>query len=249
MSETAPKLDEPIENKPIDTAAVTAPVDTTSETPFYNATTLPADPSAPHHHSHAAPATEAVVTPKTEKKGSFLGFMKKAETKKEAKEEVKAEKATEPVVAEPVTTTATEATPEAAVVDSPAVAANTEVAKEERPAREKRRSSFFGSLGTMKKRNPEASEADNATPDVKRERSPLPGKLGGLFRKPSKAVKPTETEAATDAKVETPAASTEVPANATVVEPTESRIVGDVVPDDLHADTTAPVASETKTSV
>ena len=85
--------------------------------------------------------------------------------------------------------------------------------------------------------------------DTKREKSPLPSKLGGLFRKPSKAVKsekPVEDVKTDGTATETKA--TETPATteaaATTAAP-ESKIVGDVVPDELHttvhdAVTTAP---------
>jgi len=71
----------------------------------------------------------------------------------------------------------------------------------------------------------------------------MPSKLGGLFRRPSRAIKTetpaeevkTDAVATTEAEPSKPIESFETPANANVVEPTsDSNIVGDVVPDDLH---------------
>lgn len=196
VSETAPKLEEPIENKPIDTAAVTAPVDTAAaeETP-------------------KEPAAESSAAHKTEKKGGFIGFIKKTEAKLEGKKEAKEEKPVEESAAapteatEPAATAATEATPE---TSAPAA--------EERPARDnKRRTSLF-----FNKKSAEAAEADDTVAEPKREKSPLPGGkfIGGLVRRASKAIKsegPKEKAPAaepTPATAETaePATTAETPA-------------------------------------
>lgn len=233
MSETAPKIEEPIDTKPLDTAAVTAPatasIEPTTEEPAKEPATTPAVESS---------------SPKTEKKGSFLtGLIKKVEGKKEeSKSEDKPAETTDTPA--PVTSESTEP------------AAETPANKEERPAREKRRTSLFGSLGTMKKKtekdeSAETTDGVNGT-DTKREKSPLPSKIGGLFRRSSKAVKSdnskeTSTEPATDA---TPAATetkdapaTEEAKPTTAPETTESKIVGDVVPEDIHAPTADKVAT------
>ena len=54
--------------------------------------------------------------------------------------------------------------------------------------KERRRTSIFNSLGTKK----EKSEAEVTDGETKK--SPLPQKLGGLFRKPSKAVRSEENQ-------------------------------------------------------
>lgn len=234
VSETAPKIEEPIDTKPIDAAAVTAPADAV-ETPAAVEEPVKETPAV------AAATSETATSPKTEKKGGFMGFIKKAESKlegkkeepkkEEIKEEAKTEEATEPAaVVEPTTeATATETTP---------------AVKEERPAREKRRISLFGG----KKDKVEGDE----TVAEKREKSPLPGKLGGLFRRPSKAIKsdaPKETTE-TAATTETPAATetTETTATDAVPETAEAKI--ESVPEEPiiapeHAITTAPEVKAT----
>ncbi len=221
VSETAPKIEEPIATKPIDAAAVTAPT-----------SVEPAKEDAP---VEPTPAPES--PPKTEKKPSFLtGLIKKVEGKKEEPKEEKVVEPTAPVEG---------ATP--AAVESTDGTTETPVVKEERPAREKRRTSLFGSLGTLKKKTEKKEDAAERTEDVNgtetnREKSPLPTKLGGLFRKPSKAVKSdAPTEPAAEPVTETKETSAAEPVVAP--ETTESKIVGDVVPADLH---TTPVAPEVK---
>ncbi|KAK5096371.1 hypothetical protein LTS08_007627 [Lithohypha guttulata] len=246
VSETAPKLDEPIMNKPIDTAAVTSPVNTTtnstpaaiSEEPIVNEQTTTAEP--------------AVVTPRTERKSFVSGLFKKHDKKEEQREDLNTNEET---VNTPAVTSTTAPETAVAATETPAVETHvkdTEVAKEERPAREKRRTSLFGSFGTLKRKtekspapeSPFATSEETRSPDeIKREKSPLPGKLGGLFRKNSRANK-LETaagEGKTDvAATETKPAVTETsatgtPANATIIEPkTDSEIVGDFVPDNIH---------------
>lgn len=250
MSETAPKIEEPIDTKPINTADVTAPVDAESS------------PPAEEPVKDVTPAgAETATTPKTDKKGGFLGFIKKTENKlegkKEHKEEAKEEAAAESIAKDPVAAASTEPT-ESAVVDS---AAET---KEDRPARDnKRRTSLF-----FNKKRTEASDAEDATTEPKREKSPIPGKLfGNLVRRASKAVKsegpkdkPADATAA-DATAAAAAATTE-PATETATEtattaPTAhqattisetpapgaqaseqpSHNTGDVVPEDLVAKT------------
>ena len=240
VSDIAPKLDEPIENKPIDTAAVTAPantdgaVETPKETP--------------------ATATET----KAEKKSFLSGFInKKPEAKKD---ETKVAEPTAATAVTEATPAVTEATP--AVEATPATTETTEApkteetTKEERPTVEKRRTSLFGSLGTTKKKDESKTNEDGT--ERKREKSPLPSKIGGLFRKPSKAVKSEEPKAAetkvdtpveatpaatepvattTDAKVEAPTATTDA---------TDSKIVGDVVPETLLAQEKVAATPEVK---
>lgn len=73
--------------------------------------------------------------------------------------------------------------------------------------KEKRRTSIFNSLGAKKEKPTSDSEA--AT-EGETKKSPLPQKLGGLFRRPSKAVKSeeTHTEPTATATESTPIAET-----------------------------------------
>lgn len=275
----ASKVAEVPTTKPVEQTAVPAPVAAETTAPTAVSTTAaPASTLAPAATSAPAAAvaatalptthtntstSEPVVTPRTEKKHFLAGLMKKSEKKEEPVA------ATEPVkdttVAEHVpetTTTNTESTP----------AVTTEAAKDERTAREKRRTSFFGSLGTLKRKGEKSPAPEHATttttpvaattgevvsPETKREKSPMPSKLGGLFRKPSKAVK-SETETAGSNGVHS-AATKEVPVtNGTsglplaLTEQRESKLVGDVLPADLHATVhdavtqDAPVAAATE---
>lgn len=244
VSETAPKLEEPIDQKPIDTAAVTAPVDTVQT------------PTAVDENPKDTTAAETAGTPAKEKKSGFKGFIKKAEAvlegkkeeKKEEKVDNKEEKAAENISKDPVA---------AAAVDAPTATTETTAptTEESRPAVDnKRRSSLFGGLGTIKKKNQSDSttDAEAAPAEAKREKSPLPSKIGSLFRRPSRAVKPEEKKEATTADTEaTPATETTAKDESALTNGTttgegkESAIVGDIVPDNLHstfhdAVTTAP---------
>ncbi|KAK5947128.1 hypothetical protein PMZ80_001275 [Knufia obscura] len=242
VSETAPKLDEPIDTKPLDTAAVTAPVDDVAPTAAPAAATPEESRSA-----ETVTATESTLTPRTEKKSFLAGLMKKQDKKEEPKHEAKTNEEAVKEVAPDA------AAPESAIAEptTETPVKEAEAPKEERPAREKRRTSLFGSLGTLKRKtekSPEPSSVatDGTKAETKREKSPMPSKLGGLFRKPSRAQKPAE-EVKTDAPAAamTPDTTTEAPkttgetgtpANATIVEPKgDSQIVGDVVPDGLHS--------------
>lgn len=85
----------------------------------------------------------------------------------------------EPSTTAPASTTAADTTETSALVDSPSVPATSP-----EPGKEKRRSSFFGNLGTKReKRTDVTSDAD--IPDGEGKKS-TPAKFGGLFRKPSR---------------------------------------------------------------
>jgi hypothetical protein len=202
-----------------------------------------------------ATAAEPTSTPKEQKEsGGFKGFLKKQEAKligkKEAKSEVKEEKATEEVAKDPVAAEAVEPTTE------------TPAATEERPINPQRRSSLMERFNTLKKKAANSSETDGTPTEVKREKSPLPSKVAGLFRKPSKAVKATEEKSAAETNGQTnghtePTAileagetATEAKADVTVPEKTNSAIVGDVVPEDLQSTVHGQATStpEVKTS-
>lgn len=205
VSETAPKLEEPIENKPIDTAAVTAPVDTV-------ATPLASEEAT----KEPTPAAETSAAPKTDKKGGLLGFIKKTEakleSKKEVKEEAKEDKAAETIAQDPVAAASAEPTESATTHQAATTEPATETsvpATEERPARDnKRRTSLF-----FNKKQPEASEADDTVVEPKREKSPLPGGkfIGQLVRRASKAIKSEGSKDKTAAAEPAPAASSAEP--------------------------------------
>ena len=239
VSETAPKLEEPIENKPIDTAAVTAPVDTV------------ATPLASDETKELTPAAETSTAPKAEKKGGLLGFIKKTEAKMEGKKEVKEEarenKTGEAIAQDPVTAASPEPTEapstHQAVTTEPTTEASVPVT-DERPARDnKRRTSLF-----FNKKQPDASEADDTVAEPKREKSPLPGGkfIGQLVRRASKAIKSEgPKEKAPAAAERTPAAnSTEPTADETpaaAVDPIESKPM-EPASDMIHS-TPEPVAT------
>lgn len=236
VSETAPKLDEPIENKPIDTAAVTAPADNV-ETPAAASVEPTKDTTTPA-------AAETATTPKAEKKGGILGFIKKTEAKlegkKEHKEEAKEEQAAETIAKDPV---AAAAAPETTTEATATETATEPATKEERPARDnQRRTSLF-----FKNKKETTSDAEGAT-ETKREKSPLPGKfIGNLVRRASKAVKSESKDKPAAEAAPAEATTKEVPVETTpaTTEATESKIVGDVVPETLHttSETAAPAAA------
>jgi hypothetical protein len=238
VSETAPKLEEPIENKPIDTAAVTAPVDAPVAT--------------------EEPAAAETSAPKTDKKGGLLGFIKKTEAKlegkKEVKEEAKEDKAGEAIAQDPVAAASAEpaepASAHQAVTTEPTTESSVPVT-EERPARDnKRRTSLF-----FNKKQPETTEADDTVAEPKREKSPLPGGkfIGQLVRRASKAIKsdgakektPTETAPATTS---TEATASETPAtvpDATEPTPTEPPVAEPIQSTPEPVATTVPEVKAT----
>jgi hypothetical protein len=239
VSETAPKIEEPIANKPIDTAAVTAPIDTV-ETPA-------AVDEAPTETAKETAPAETATTPTKDKKGGIIGFIKKEAARFEGKKEVKrdetAEKKEEEATGDvskedPVAATAATESPANA---EEAVAPATEEAK----PNEKRRSSLFNLGGTIRKRtqNTESTDAEATEAGTKREKSPLPQRIGSLFRRPSRGVKSEEPKEATAASTDsTPATqNASVSKDETAVttgsstEAPSSAIVGDAVPEALHS--------------
>ncbi|KIW67434.1 hypothetical protein PV04_06690 [Phialophora macrospora] len=218
VSETAPKLEEPIENKPIDTAAVTAPVDTPAT---------------------EEPAVAETSAPKTDKKGGLLGFIKKTEAKlegkKEVKEEAKEDKAGEAIAQDPVAAASAEPTEPVSAHQAVTTEPTTESSvptTEERPARDnKRRTSLF-----FNKKQAETSEADDTVAEPKREKSPLPGGkfIGQLVRRASKAIKSDGAKDKTAAEPAPATASTEATTSETPA----------AVPDAAEPTPTEPPAAE-----
>ena len=171
------------------------------------------------------PTPVETATGKTDEKSGLMGFIKKQEARFAGKKEETA-------------------------TDAPATESGAETSgAEDRPAREKRRTSLFGGLGTLKKKSTNEDGSEDAT-EAKREKSPMPSKIGSLFRKPSKAVKPTEAAKETPATTSTTdAVHTDVPTttDAAATQAPESKIVGDVVPAELTThDQTTVVPTEGK---
>lgn len=222
VSDTAPKLDEPATTKPIDTAAVTAPVDAENK-------------EAKETKDTKDTPTETGTSPSS--KGGAIGFIKQQQAKLQSKKEPKKEEKSEDVAAP-----ATSETPAAteAAKDTPA--------SDSTPGpKEKRRASLFGNLGTTKKKEKSEATSDAEGTDGEKKNSAA-NKLGGLFRKPSKAVKADEKKATPATSESKPIAEgTEAETKAEPVakdEPstngpadTKPETIGDVVPE---AVTTAP---------
>jgi hypothetical protein len=246
VSETAPKIDEPIANKPIDTAAVTAPIDT-AQTPA-------AVGEAPTETAKETAPAETATTPTKEKKSSIKGLFKKDAAKLEGKKEVKKEETAEKKEEKKeekeekaVENGSKDADAAAATTESPTSAEEAAApATEEAKPTDKRRSSLFGNLGgVIRKRtqNTESTDAEATTAGTKREKSPLPQRIGSLFRRPSRGVKSEEPKEATEASTEsTPAAQTApvskdetTVTNGTSTEVPSSAVTGDVVPEALHS--------------
>lgn len=74
--------------------------------------------------------------------------------------------------------------------------------------KEKRRTSIFHSLSTKKDKKTGEPTAETEVAEAEPKKSPLPQKLGGLFRKPSKAVKSEETQTEPPTAAIDPAAPT-----------------------------------------
>ena len=158
-------------------------------------------------------AAETATTPTKEKKGGLIGFIKKEAAKLEGKKEIKKDetaekredKAAENINKDPVATTATT---EAPLTTEETAAPTTE---EARPT-DKRRSSLFGNLsGTVKKitQSSDSTDAEATEGAPKREKSPLPQRIGSIFRRPSRGVKSEEPKQTTAAATEPmPAAET-----------------------------------------
>jgi len=228
VAETAPQIEAPVDTgKPIEPESVTQPIDT----------------PAP---KETTPAPQETGT--SPSKGGLIGFFKKAENlfeeKKEAKTEAKAEDKVEKKADKPAAPATTTDTPAPATTETSPTPADTV------PLKEKRRTSLFGSLGTKKKdktADKETSDAEVTDGETKHKTtptSPLP-KLSGIFRKPSKAVKPTSKDTA-------PAAETtdKKPEPISKEEPSETaapmtngdghnETIGDVVPEAVNVGSTS----------
>lgn len=66
------------------------------------------------------------------------------------------------------------------------------------PLKERRRTSIFNSLSNKKDKKSGEPTSETEATEGETKKSPLPQKLGGLFRRPSKAVKSEETQTEPD---------------------------------------------------
>ncbi|KAK2877758.1 hypothetical protein FQN49_001234 [Arthroderma sp. PD_2] len=174
------------------------PVDASTSEPIKPETvTAPAEETADKAEK---PAEEEVTTP-TSSSNKFLSFMKKDKSEKTEKTAVP--EAVEKKVDEAVTKADESATAAAdAVVPG---------------LKEKRRTSLFGTLGGKKDKKPEV-EGEASEGEATKKTGSL-AQLGGIFRKPSKAVKKEKEPAVAPAAEAEPIAeepsTTEAPATTT----------------------------------
>ncbi|KKK27230.1 hypothetical protein ARAM_006959 [Aspergillus rambellii] len=184
------------------------PAETAAAEPAAEDEAAPAPAEEPKEETeHAAPASKS-------KRASLFGnFFQKVTSPSHEKSEKEAGAATEtapvastaPQLDNPVEETAKPSEPESAT----AAAAEDEAATAEPPAAEtstkdKRRTSFFSGFGKKKG----DSDTEGAEGDAKTKSN----KLGGIFRKPSKAVKPEAKEPASEAEAKSEPAIEESPA-------------------------------------
>lgn len=209
VKEEAPAAAATTEAAPVEEAPVAAPAETT-ETPAAVATTEEAAPvevpaatetPAEEKKEEAKPAAKA-------KRASIFGdFFKKvaSPSKEKTEEEVAPVASTAPQLENPVEENAVkpiepESVTEAPAVEAAAVASSSETPaaaeateeKKEATTPEKRRTSLFGTLGKKTKTEPTSDGEGKKT-----------NKLGGLFRKPSKAVKSEDDKKKEAAPAET----------------------------------------------
>ncbi|MCJ1287119.1 hypothetical protein MMC26_006467 [Xylographa opegraphella] len=131
-----------------------------------------------------SPAAKAISP--GESKGGMFGFLKQKETQKEErreeKKEMKAEVGTEAKEDTPVVAAETSTIPGSGI-SPPSTTDVMTPATSEPVLKEKRRQSFFGSLGGKKDRKVDSSSDNEATG----------GKLGGMFRRASRSTKASQS--------------------------------------------------------
>ncbi|EER28054.1 hypothetical protein CPC735_033900 [Coccidioides posadasii C735 delta SOWgp] len=184
----------------------------------------PESVTQPEANEPAKETQEEPATSPSSIKGGFLNFIKKDkhEEKKEAKPEDKSDKKPEdaPAAEEP-------AAPEQATGAT---------------LKEKRRTSFFGNFGTKKEKKVEAAEGEQAEGEQAKARSPSIPRLGGLFRKPSKAVKKDKEVAPAPAEGEAPAENTEITEIKETTETATPAVNGAETSENKPAEPAAPAA-------
>ena len=279
VSETAPQIDQPVTAKPIDTAAVTAPVDSMAAEPAHQE---PTKETAPITTGETTPKTEkkggflAGIIKKAEGKKD-----EPKEPKADKIHEPLTKESTTPAPLEPTKETAP-VTTESPITkeERPArekrrgsslfTSLSSGLGTMKRKNKDETSPAKSATIGDKTALSDSTTNGDKAVlndstvngdkttvGETKREKSPLPSKIGGLFRKPSKAVKSSqEPTSAVEHKTEAPITESTPEINGTstvdgnqpsssVPEGTDSKIVGDVVPEELHATvhdavTTAP---------
>ncbi|MCJ1439021.1 hypothetical protein MMC27_008411 [Xylographa pallens] len=154
-----------------------------------------------------SPITKA--TSPGEFKGGMFGFLKQKEAqkeeKREEKKEIKAEAGTEAKEDVPVVATEASTAPGSGIL-SPMTTDVVTPASPEPVMKEKRRQSFFGSLGGKKDRKVDSSSDNEATG----------GKLGGMFRRASRSTKGSQS-AMTDSPAPPAPISKDLPATTEAV--------------------------------
>ncbi|MCJ1296699.1 hypothetical protein MMC34_008265 [Xylographa carneopallida] len=161
-----------------------------------------------------SPITKAISP--GESKGGMFGFLKQKENqkeeKKEEKKEIKAEAGADVKEDIPIVDAETSTTSATGIL--PPTTTDTVISASPEPViKEKRRQSFFGSLGSKKDRKVDSSSDNEATG----------GKLGGMFRKASRSTKGSQS-AITDSTAPPAPISKDLPATTEgVLEATEAR--------------------------
>ncbi|KAK5164728.1 hypothetical protein LTR04_001649 [Oleoguttula sp. CCFEE 6159] len=169
----------------------------------------------------ATAAITGATTPRKDKENFFGRFMSSQRAKSPATATRETAPSTETTLAEqkidePITATTVPTTATTANLEAPAATSTAATATTPDAGKDKRRSSFFGSFGGTMRRSskPDIAPEGEAVEGESRANttSPLGGKLGGLFRNPSKTLRGNK-----EAKKETvtPAALTETTETAT----------------------------------
>ncbi|KAI9881035.1 MAG: hypothetical protein M1830_008917 [Pleopsidium flavum] len=226
VSAVAPQLADPVDTsapKPVTSTGETAPVTTGTST------------------------TRQPLTSSSPPKGGIFAFMKQKEAKHEDKKDIKADEKLERSGEEPVAVTGTPTAPgsgalpmttaASGTLETPAQGTtSTATATTPEAVKDKRRTSFFGTLSGKKERVPDVGSEGEVIDGETKQKSTSSSKLGGLFRRPSRAVKGEKevsknqttnpatvnesTEAPAPISKETPTTMTETPNNdETIAEP------------------------------
>ncbi|KAI9844232.1 MAG: hypothetical protein M1837_005738 [Sclerophora amabilis] len=262
----APVVAKETETPTVIPVAASEPVDA----PAKPSTEVAEPVTAPVATESAAPTTTTPKKEYSSSPGkeSFFGkFLKTEKTKFQQKKEEKAEDKTETVEPEeskteatPVTAPTTETsapvvtpsetpttqpaattTPEGTTTTTTAPVTSRETTPAE-PAKDRRRSSFFSTLGTKKEKKSEVT-SDTETGDAQSKPKPTQGsKIGELFRKPSRAVRGSSANRESSKKeAASPAPVPETSETAATTETPTDPVTQDAAP----AATTAPEAQNT----
>ncbi|MCJ1340891.1 hypothetical protein MMC09_006187 [Bachmanniomyces sp. S44760] len=148
----------------------------------------PVDTTSPAEAATAPEATKSATSPistnPSEQKGGIFGFMKQKEVQHDEKKDLDKEEQVEKKTDIPAATSTT-----TSAVDPSGDAAAKGITTPTTPdmAKDKRRSSFFGTLGTKKQRKPDGmSDTEGTDGEGKKSGS---DKIGGIFRKASRSAR------------------------------------------------------------